>query len=188
MRTIRRAHRISGKAESCQTLAINDWQKTISDRMYREFWRIRYMNNSCMWVPDMDFDARDRNNIRESYIDRRCDFNHIEPQRFLKDANSIVLKWVRDTVERHGTLKINTTFNGEFVADNKRTDKSITLRNWPLKFFEQQMCASDTSGMSSSLGIIRRISEMQQRTLSRTFNLVVNVNKHNPLFRSATRN
>jgi len=31
-----RAHRISGRAKSCQTPVIIDWQETISDYMYRE--------------------------------------------------------------------------------------------------------------------------------------------------------
>jgi len=74
--TIRWVHRIFGRTKSYQTLAIIDWQETISDRMYceaREFWRIRCMDNSCIWVPDMNFDVISMRVKQHSYIDRRGD-------------------------------------------------------------------------------------------------------------------
>ncbi|KYQ59564.1 hypothetical protein ALC60_01413, partial [Trachymyrmex zeteki] len=46
--------------------------------------------------------------------------NYIEPRRVLEDAREIVLEQVRDAIERHGSVKVNTAFNGEFVANNKR--------------------------------------------------------------------
>jgi len=39
--------------------------------------------------------------------------NHIEPQRFLEDVGNVTLERVRDAVERHGSVKVNTMFNGE---------------------------------------------------------------------------
>ena len=51
--------------------------------------------------------------------------NHIEPRRFLEDAEN-ALERVRDAVERHGSVKVNTVFNGEFATKNKRKkDKLI---------------------------------------------------------------
>jgi len=55
--------------------------------------------------------------------------NHIEPQRFLEDAREIVLERVRDAVERHGSAKVNTAFNGEFATKDKRAIKNITTKN-----------------------------------------------------------
>ncbi|KYQ59262.1 hypothetical protein ALC60_01721, partial [Trachymyrmex zeteki] len=55
--------------------------------------------------------------------------NYIEPQRFLEDAREIVLEQVRDAVERHGNMKVNTAFNGEFVENDKRATKSINTKN-----------------------------------------------------------
>ena len=55
--------------------------------------------------------------------------NHIEPRRFLEDAREIVLERVRDAVERHGSAKVNTAFNGEFATKDKRTNKSINTKN-----------------------------------------------------------
>jgi len=39
--------------------------------------------------------------------------NHFEPRRFLEDAGNVVLEWVRDAVEKHGSVKVNIAFNGE---------------------------------------------------------------------------
>ncbi|KYN18063.1 hypothetical protein ALC57_09637 [Trachymyrmex cornetzi] len=56
-------------------------------------------------------------------------FNHIEPRRFLEDAREIVLERVRDAVERHGRVKVNTAFNGEFATKDKCVIKSINTKN-----------------------------------------------------------
>jgi len=55
--------------------------------------------------------------------------NHIESRRFLEDASNVILERVRDAVERHGSVKINTAFNGEFVTKDKRANKSIVTKN-----------------------------------------------------------
>ncbi|KYQ59585.1 hypothetical protein ALC60_01386 [Trachymyrmex zeteki] len=55
--------------------------------------------------------------------------DYIEPRRFLEDAGDVVLERVRNAVERHGSVKMNTAFNGEFVANDKRTNKSINTKN-----------------------------------------------------------
>ncbi|KYQ56415.1 hypothetical protein ALC60_04655, partial [Trachymyrmex zeteki] len=54
---------------------------------------------------------------------------HIEQRRVLEDAREIVLEQVRDAIERHGSVKVNTAFNGEFVANDKRANKSINTKN-----------------------------------------------------------
>ncbi|KYN15673.1 hypothetical protein ALC57_12104 [Trachymyrmex cornetzi] len=55
--------------------------------------------------------------------------NHIEPRRFLEDAGDVVLERLRDAVERHGSVKVNTAFNGEFATKDKRANKSINTKN-----------------------------------------------------------
>ncbi|KYN14555.1 hypothetical protein ALC57_13252 [Trachymyrmex cornetzi] len=55
--------------------------------------------------------------------------NYIEPRRFLEDAREIVLKRVRDAIERHGSVKVNIAFNGEFATKDKRAIKSINTKN-----------------------------------------------------------
>ncbi|KMQ83004.1 hypothetical protein RF55_21207 [Lasius niger] len=49
--------------------------------------------------------------------------NHIEPRQFLEDASGIVLENVRKVMERYINVKVNTVFNGEFVAGDKRANK-----------------------------------------------------------------
>ncbi|KYN22459.1 hypothetical protein ALC57_05141, partial [Trachymyrmex cornetzi] len=56
-------------------------------------------------------------------------YNHIEPHRFLEDAREIVLERMRDAVKRHGSVKVNTAFNGEFATKDKRANKSIITKN-----------------------------------------------------------
>ncbi|KYN08427.1 hypothetical protein ALC62_00594 [Cyphomyrmex costatus] len=56
--------------------------------------------------------------------------NHIEPRRFLEDASEIVLERVQSVLQRHDS--INTVFNGEFVAGDKRANKSIATRNYEI--------------------------------------------------------
>ena len=51
---------------------------------------------------------------------------------------------VRVTIERYDSVKVNTTFNGEFATNNKRDIYSINTKNIEIK-----ICASDTSSMSS---------------------------------------
>ncbi|KYM90760.1 hypothetical protein ALC53_01754 [Atta colombica] len=48
---------------------------------------------------------------------------------FLEDAENVALERVRDTVERHGNVKVNTAFNGEFAMKDKRANKSIVIKN-----------------------------------------------------------
>ncbi|KYN24345.1 hypothetical protein ALC57_04054 [Trachymyrmex cornetzi] len=49
--------------------------------------------------------------------------------RLAEDAREIVLGQVRDAVERHGSAKVNTAFNGEFATKDKRAIKSINTKN-----------------------------------------------------------
>ncbi|KYN19388.1 hypothetical protein ALC57_08281 [Trachymyrmex cornetzi] len=45
------------------------------------------------------------------------------------NERDIVLERVRDAVERHGSVKVNTAFNGEFATKDKRDNKSIITKN-----------------------------------------------------------
>ena len=59
-------------------------------------------------------------------------FKHIEHRRFLEDASEIVLEHVHSIMQRYDSIKINTVFNDEFVADDKRVNISIATRNYEL--------------------------------------------------------
>ncbi|KYN14562.1 hypothetical protein ALC57_13224 [Trachymyrmex cornetzi] len=58
--------------------------------------------------------------------------NYIEPRRFLEDASETGLERVQCIMQRYDSIKINTVFNGEFVAGDKRANKSIATRNYEL--------------------------------------------------------
>src|SRR5580765_6982169 len=58
--------------------------------------------------------------------------NYIEPLRFLEDARYIVLDRIRDVMGRYNSVKVNTAFNGEFVAGDNIAVKTIVTKNHPL--------------------------------------------------------
>jgi len=107
---------------------------------------------------------------------------HIEPRQFLEDAREIVLERVRTVMTKYDNIKINTVFNGEFVTGDKRANKSITTRNYEL------FRSSDLQEWYQSRVIeptLTSLEEFQERdsgwALSRIINLLININKYNPL-------
>jgi len=89
---------------------------------------------------------------------------------------------VRDVIERHNSVKVNTVFNGEFVTGDKRANKSINTRNYELfrtsnlhEWYERHIIEPT----------LVALEEFQERdsgwALSRIVNLTVNVNKYNPM-------
>jgi len=108
--------------------------------------------------------------------------DYIEPRQFLEDAGCVVLERVRDVIERHNSVKVNTVFNGEFVTGDKRANKSINTRNYELfrtsnlhEWYERHIIEPT----------LVALEEFQERdsgwALSRIVNLTVNVNKYNPM-------
>jgi len=107
---------------------------------------------------------------------------HIEPHQFFEAAREIVLDRVRNVMQERDNIKINTVFNGEFVAGDKSANKSIATRNYELfrtsnlrEWYELRVVEP----------ILASLEEFQERdsgwALSRILNLIVNANKYNPL-------
>ena len=89
---------------------------------------------------------------------------------------------MRDAVERHGSAKVNTALNGKFITNNKHDIKSINTKNREIyrytdlrEWYEQHIIEPRLTSLE----------EFQERdsgwALSRILNLVVNVNKLNPM-------
>jgi len=85
-------------------------------------------------------------------------------------------------MQERDNIKINTVFNGEFVAGDKSANKSIATRNYELfrtsnlrEWYELRVVEP----------ILASLEEFQERdsgwALSRILNLTVNANKYNPL-------
>ncbi|XP_036144602.1 uncharacterized protein LOC118646237 [Monomorium pharaonis] len=108
--------------------------------------------------------------------------HHIEPRQLLEKAKNIVLERVRDALERHNSLKVNTAFNGEFVTGEKHANKSITTKNSALfktsdldEWYERYI-------IEVTLAKLEEFEEGDSGwALSRIQNLTVNVNKYNPM-------
>ena len=108
--------------------------------------------------------------------------NYIEPRNFLQDAATIVLEHVQSALRKRRSLKVNTVFNGEFVTGDKHACKSINTRNCELFRTSDlqewyQRCVVEPT--------LASLEEFQERdsgwALARILNLIVNVNKYNPL-------
>ncbi|XP_072761307.1 uncharacterized protein [Anoplolepis gracilipes] len=85
-------------------------------------------------------------------------------------------------MQKHNSVKVNTVFNGEFVADDKHANKSINTRNCELfhtsdlrEWYERQVVEPTLASLE----------EFQERdsgwALSRILNLTVNINKYNSM-------
>ncbi|XP_071632794.1 uncharacterized protein [Temnothorax longispinosus] len=103
--------------------------------------------------------------------------NYIELRQFLEDACSVVCKQVRDIIKTHNCVKVNTAFNGEFVAGDNRANKSICTNNIELcstshlrEWYERHVIEPT----------LAKLEEFQEResgwALTRILNLTVNVN------------
>ncbi|RLU26769.1 hypothetical protein DMN91_000566 [Ooceraea biroi] len=108
--------------------------------------------------------------------------DYIDPRRFLEDVRDVVLEHVRNAIEQHNSVKVNTMFNGEFVAGEKTANKSINTRNREL------FKTSDLQEWFTQYVIeptLASLEEFQERdsgwALSRILNLTINVNRYNPM-------
>ena len=106
---------------------------------------------------------------------------HIDPHQFLEDARDIVLDRVRNVIQ-HDNVKINTIFNGEFVAGDKRANKSIATRNYEIFRTSDLEEWYKLRVIEPTLALLEEFQERDSGwALSRILNLTVNVNKYNPL-------
>lgn len=122
----------------------------------------------------------------ETAFDRRVstgviiNLAYVEPRRFLEDVRDEVLVRMRENLERHACLKVNTIFNGEFVSGPKIAVKSITTRNRLLLGLSDLREWYDVHVIEA---ILSGLEEFQERdsgwALSRILNLILNVNKCN---------
>lgn len=109
--------------------------------------------------------------------------NYIEPKRFLEDAKDIVLARVRENLERHSCLKVNTVFNGEFIdANSTIAAKSIATRNHPLFALSDLEEWYDKNVIEKTLADLEEFQERNSGwALRRIFDITVNLNKFNPM-------
>jgi len=109
-------------------------------------------------------------------------FKHIEPRQFLEDAKEIVLERVRTVMTKYDNIKVNTVFNGEFVTGDKRANKSITTRNYELFRSSDLQEWYELRVVEPTLASLEEFQERDSGwALSRIINLLININKYNPL-------
>jgi len=96
---------------------------TIEATFRTRWWRIRE------WWRKISRLERDWRRILKLYINgAMINSNHIELRRFLEDAKEIVLECMRNAIERHGSVKVNTVINGKFTTNDKSANKSIITK------------------------------------------------------------
>ena len=108
--------------------------------------------------------------------------DYIEPRQFLENATDIVIEHVQDCIKIHNCVKVNTVFNGEFMAGDKRANKSVNTKNYELfrttdlrEWYERRV-------IEPTLALLEEFQERDSGwALSRILDLTVNVNKYNPM-------
>lgn len=109
-------------------------------------------------------------------------YNHIEPRQFFEDARITVIENVRNILERYKSVKVNTMFTGEFVAGDKQMDKTISTKNYELFLLSDPSEWYDKHVVESTISSLEEFQERDSGwALSRILNLMINVNKYNPL-------
>jgi len=96
-------------------------------------------------------------------------------------------------LQKYDALKINTVFNDEFVADDKRANKNISTRNCEFfrlfnlrEWYELHVIELTLASLEEFQDVGRgQAATVPTRyhgwVLSRILNLTVNINKYNPL-------
>jgi len=92
------------------------------------------------WDIDTAFENR-------TLIGAMINADYIKPWQFLEDSDFVQNVIEQDVIDRHNGIKVNTIFNGEFVAGDKRATKSINMRNYELF---HRICVSGMSVTSSN--------------------------------------
>ncbi|XP_011700875.1 PREDICTED: uncharacterized protein LOC105457737, partial [Wasmannia auropunctata] len=135
-----------------------------------------------------EFDARLRWREIDTAFKRRIltgaviNSKHIDPRQFLEDAREIVFEHVQNFRETHNSIKINTIFNGEFESGDKRANKSVATKNSELFRCTDLREWYDSRVVESTLASLEEFQERDSGwKLLRILNLIVNINKHNPL-------
>ncbi|XP_067204306.1 uncharacterized protein [Linepithema humile] len=107
---------------------------------------------------------------------------YIDPREFFENVKNTVIERIQGVMAEHNSVKINTAFNGEFVAGDKTAVKTIATKNCEL-FPTSDLNEWYTRHVEDD--ILAALEEFQERdsgwALSRILNLTVNVNKFNPL-------
>jgi len=123
---------------------------------------------------------REINTVFKNYImiGAVINFKHIEPRQFLENASEIVIELVQSIMQEHDNIKINTVFNGKFVTDDKRANKSIATRNYELFRLSDLQEWYESRVVEPTLISLEEFQERDSGwALSRILNLLINVNK-----------
>ncbi|XP_067210226.1 uncharacterized protein [Linepithema humile] len=120
-----------------------------------------------------------RNRILTSAV---INSDYIKPCPFLEQIKSIIIKRIHSVMVKHGSVKINTMFNGEFIVGDKTAVKTIATKNREL-FPTSDLNEWYMKHMVDA--ILTSLEEFQERdsgwALLHILDLTINVKKFNPL-------
>ncbi|XP_067212484.1 uncharacterized protein [Linepithema humile] len=108
--------------------------------------------------------------------------DYINLREFLEKIRNTIIERIQSVMVEHNSVKINTAFNGEFIAGDKTAVKTIATKNREL-FPTTDVQEWYTKHVVDV--ILASLEEFQERdsgwALSRILDLTINVNKFNPL-------
>ncbi|XP_043270766.1 uncharacterized protein [Venturia canescens] len=109
--------------------------------------------------------------------------DHIDPRKFLLDAFELVEKQVSaHNIRKYNSIKVNTSFNGEFSVGDKRAIKSINTGNVELFTTSDLREWYQKRVVEPTLKSLEEFQESDSSwTLTSITNLTVNINKYNAL-------
>ncbi|XP_070165952.1 uncharacterized protein [Polyergus mexicanus] len=85
-------------------------------------------------------------------------------------------------MNEYNGVKVNTVFIGEFVSGDKIDVKTIVMKNYPLLPLSDLREWYEKRVVDSTLASLEEFQERDSGwALSRIFNLIVNVNRYNPM-------
>jgi len=99
-----------------------------------------------------------------------------------QSRKTVVLEQVQNVIERHNGVKVNTVFNSDFVASDKRAKKSINIRNYQLFQTSNLHEWYECHVIEPTLAILKKFQECDSKwALTRILDLTVNVNRYNSM-------
>ena len=107
---------------------------------------------------------------------------HVDPRRFLEGARRTVISRVTDAITKHKSVAVNTNLNAEFMLGENTDMKSFGTRNRVLLMTSNVREWYSKHVVAPTLVMLEEFQDRDSGwTLRAVLNILVNINKHNPL-------
>ncbi|XP_066583784.1 uncharacterized protein [Prorops nasuta] len=134
------------------------------------------VNDKLIWE---NLDSAFKNRICSGMV---VNSNYIDPREFLLSAEELLQTHINIVLNSVNCIKVNCSFNGQFVCKDNSDEKHISTKNSTLYKTDN---FSEWYKSNVVQVILHRHSEFQERdsgwALEKIYSLIVNMNHYNPL-------